>query len=123
MGAQLLDFPVPTTPARPAGPRLVLVPAPAPEPTFHLTRRGRVVVSLLVAMVLTIVALAAGGQLASATGEPRTVTVTAGQTLSEIADRELPELSIAEGIVEIQLANGLSTDQVHAGQRLLVPNE
>ena len=121
MGAQVLEFPAsrPTTTTRP---RLVLVPAPVPEPTYRLTRRGRLVVALLVAVVLSMLALAFASQLASAVGPPRSVTVKAGQTLSEIAARELPQLPMTDGIVELQLANNLSTSQVHAGQSLVIPN-
>ena len=49
------------------------------------------------------------------------MTVSSGDTLSEIAARELPGLPIAEGVIEIQLANGLSTAQISAGQALVIP--
>ena len=54
-------------------------------------------------------------------GEPRTVTVQSGQTLSGVAARELPEVSTAEGVVELQVANGLSSPAIHAGQQLVIP--
>ena len=123
MSAQVLDFPVPTAPAPASQPRLVLVPSPAPEPTYSLTRRGRLVLALLVAAVSAAVALALSGQLASAAGEPHSITVQSGDTLSEIAARELPLLPIADGIVELQVANNLATSQVHAGQTLVVPSD
>ncbi|MER7074033.1 LysM peptidoglycan-binding domain-containing protein [Terrabacter sp. NPDC000476] len=88
---------------------------------MRLTRFGRLVVSLLVASVVALLAVGLAGQLASATGEPRTLTVQPGQTLSGIAARELPGLSRADGVLELQLANGLSTSQIHAGQQLVVP--
>jgi LysM repeat protein len=47
--------------------------------------------------------------------------VRSGQTLSEIAARELPDLAVSDGVVELQLANALSTSQVRAGQTLLIP--
>lgn len=119
MSAQVLSFPAASAPVQ--RPRLVLVPQPAPRPTYRLTRRGRLVVAFLVAALMTVLALAIGGQLASAAGEPRTIKVQAGQTLSEVAARELPQLTIAEGIVELQLANNLPTSHVHAGQTLVVP--
>ena len=50
MGAQVLEFPTtrPTRPTPTTRPRLVLVPQPGrePEPTYRLTRRGRLVVAL-----------------------------------------------------------------------------
>ena len=123
MGAQVLEFPS-TRPTPATRPRLVLVPQPAlePEPTYRLTRRGRLVVALLVAVMLSALVLAFAGQLASAAGPTRSVTVGGGQTLSEIAARELPQLPITAGIVELQLANNLSTSQVHAGQTLVIPD-
>jgi hypothetical protein len=119
-------------PARshPAGrPRLVLVPTGrdaaridrAARPPLRLTRFGRRVVTLLVAGIVSVLGVGLAGQLASATGEPRTVTVQSGQTLSGIAARELPDLTTAEGVVELQIANALSTTAVHTGQQLVVP--
>ena len=67
----------------------------------RINRRGRLLVTLTV--------LAA-------------TTVSAGQTLSEVAAAQLPGLPINEGVARIQLANGLNTSQVHAGQSLLIPS-
>ena len=50
-----------------------------------------------------------------------TVTVAPGQTLSEVALAELPEMSISEGVLAIQMANKMSTAQVSAGQELVIP--
>lgn len=125
-------------PARPAPtgrPRLVLVPTGPDadrqvrrsravgdaQPPLRLTRFGRLVVSLLVATVVSVLGVGLAGQLASASGEPRTVTVQSGQTLSGVAARELPELPVSDGVVELQVANGLSTTAVHAGQQLVIP--
>jgi hypothetical protein len=110
-------------------PRLVLLPtgrdavrvARDSRPALHLTGFGRLVVSALVAGLIAVLAVGLAGQLASASGESRTVTVQSGQTLSAIAARELPDLSVGEAIVELQVANRLSTAAVHAGQRLVVP--
>ena len=119
--------------SQPTGrPRLVLVPtgpeavraarlARATQPPLRLTRFGRLVVALLVAAVVSVLGVGLAGQLASATGEPRTVTVQSGQTLSGIAVREMPELTAAEGVVELQIANGLSTTAIHTGQQLVIP--
>ena len=86
----------------------------------HVTRRGRLaLLALVVAMaaVLGMVGLRGAGA-----AEPlQLVTVDAGQTLSEVAAVELPELSISEGILAIQLANSMSTAQVSAGQQLVIP--
>jgi hypothetical protein len=38
-----------------------------------------------------------------------------------VAAAQLPTLPIDNAVARIQLANGLSTSQVHAGQSLLIP--
>ncbi|NUO91622.1 MAG: LysM peptidoglycan-binding domain-containing protein [Dermatophilaceae bacterium] len=115
---------------RPAArPHLVLVPtgrdavraARAAQPPLRLTRFGRLVVALLVAAVVSLLAVGLVGQLASASGGSRTVTVTAGQTLSGIAARELPRLSLSDGVVALQVANSLSSTEIHVGQQLVIP--
>ena len=45
-----------------------------------------------------------------------------GQTLSEIASTQLPGLPVADAVARIQVANDLTSDQVHAGQTLLIPS-
>lgn len=110
-------------------PQLVLVPtgrqsvaaARAAAPAMRLTRFGRLVRTVLVAGVISVLGVGLAGQLASASGDARTVTVRAGQTLSGIAARELPELSVTDGVVELQVANHLSTSQIHTGQQLVIP--
>lgn len=112
-----------------ARPHLVSVPtgrdaartAHSTLPPMRLTRFGRLVVAVLIAAVISVLAVGLAGQLASASGEPRVVTVQSGQTLSGIAARELPSLSIADGVVELQIANALSTTQIHTGQQLVIP--
>jgi len=113
-------------PSRP--PHLVLVPtgpdavaARRTPPAMRLTTAGRLVVAVLVAAVVMLLAVVLAGRLASATQEPRVITVQRGQTLWGIAARELPDLPVTEGIVELQVANSLSTSQIHVGQRLVVP--
>lgn len=113
----------------PTGPQLRLVPtgrqaaeaARVERPRLRLTRFGRLTVTVVTLAVVIALGVGLTGQLASAALEGRPVTVESGQTLSEIAARELPDVPVRDGVVSLQLANGLSTDQVHAGQRLLVP--
>jgi hypothetical protein len=101
---------------------------PAREPgsgwhqTIRLTRRGRLtfammatVAVVMLAVVLATVVYAAGPQI------DHTTTVSAGQTLSEVAATQLPSLTINNAVARIQLANGMNTLQVHAGQLLLIP--
>ena len=102
---------VPGGPARVAGPR-----------GLRLTRRGRLALVVLVVSLMAALGVVTGLRSAGAAEPaPRVVTVDAGETLSEIAAAELPEHSISAGIVAIQLENGLSTAQVSAGQRLVIP--
>lgn len=117
-------------PARPSRPRLVLVPTgdsvavPASGP-LRLTRAGRLAITLAATALLLAAGLLA---LASTTTGAATtapadhaVTVVEGQTLSEVAARELPGLPVAEGVAQLQLVNNLPSAQVHAGQVLVVP--
>ena len=104
----------------PTGPD-ALGPASTARPPLRLTRRGRIVVTLLVAAGLALSGVAAAVQRAGATSEPRVVTVQPGQSLWGIASRELPDLPVTSGIVELQLANSLSSSQIHVGQRLVIP--
>ncbi|OFE16454.1 peptidoglycan-binding protein [Humibacillus sp. DSM 29435] len=114
---------------QPARPRLSLVPtgrhaaeaARAERPSLRLTRFGRLTVTVATLAVVIALGIGLTSQLASAAAEGRPVTVESGQTLSQIAARELPDVPVREGVASLQLANGLSTDQVHAGQQLLVP--
>ena len=101
---------VPGGPARVAGPR-----------GLRLTRRGRLALVVLVVSLMAALGVVTGLRSAGAAEPARVVTVDAGETLSEIAAAELPDYSISAGIVAIQLENGLSTAQVSAGQRLVIP--
>lgn len=113
-------------PVRPARPQLVLVPTGAevprvPATPLRLTRAGRLAITLMVvvAAVALAVALFTGG--ASVTVIDHSTTVAPGQTLSEIATQQLPQLSMAEAVAQIQVANDLTGSDVHAGQTLLIP--
>lgn len=114
-------------PARPERPRLVLVPTgdAVVDAGVRVSRRGR----LLVTGVVMLVVLAAGSLALSrafaapaAAAQPTTtVTVQAGQTLSEIAERYVSGMSLDSAVATIQIANNLDSTQISAGQRLVVP--
>ncbi len=96
----------------------------APSAGLHLTRRGRAVVVVL-ALVVAAVAFALGAR--SAAGAPADVTVDryvvqAGDTLWDIAaqSRGAGE-SVSAQVRELVRVNGLSGDQVVAGQEIVVP--
>ncbi len=96
-------------------------PAALPTAGLRPTRAGRLLLTVVALALLVAVPMTRLGAPAGATGPERSVTVQAGQTLSEIALVELPQLSIAEGVAQLQLANDLSTTQIRAGQRLVIP--
>lgn len=101
---------VPTAPARAAD-------------GLVLTRRGRLVLTVLALAIIVATALGAFSSPTSAaiaTTGP-TITVTAGQTLSEIAAHQYPTMPIADGVAALQIANNLSSTEVNAGQQLVVP--
>jgi LysM repeat protein len=112
-------------PSRTARPQLRLV---SPEerasvPVIGLTRRGRLLIVLMVAAAaLTLTIVLTNPSISGA--PPRidhATTVSVGQTLSDVAAAQLPSLPISEAVARIQLANGLNTNQVHVGQSLLIP--
>ena len=112
-------------PSRTARPQLRLV-APGERAfvlTTRLTRRGRLLITIMVsAAALTLAVVLATSVSAAAPQIDHATTVFAGQTLSEVAAAQLPSLPINEGVARIQLANDLNTSQVHAGQSLLIPS-
>jgi len=91
-------------------------------PATRLTRRGRLVVTLVTAVAVVALAVVLATSVDAAGPEiDHATTVSAGQTLSEVAAEQLPSLPISDGVARIQLVNGLNTTQVHAGQSLLIP--
>ncbi len=103
--------------------------APA-TPRLRLTRRGRAVVTLLVATPLAVLALAfgVGAPGATATQEAPTgsfdvVLVDSGQSLWQIAESIAPEVDPREVIADIVALNQLPSADVQPGQRLAIPTE
>nr|WP_286186133.1 LysM peptidoglycan-binding domain-containing protein [Sphaerisporangium cinnabarinum] len=94
------------------------------EAPLRITRRGRAVLVLLVAVVL-VLAARVGLAVASGPGEPvevRVHVVSSGETLWELAQgvatpgEDLRE--VVSGLVEL---NGLSSSGVQTGQTILLP--
>ena len=115
------------TPSRTASPGLRLVgpgervSAPT-RPAIRLSRRGRLLITLTVAAAaLSLTAVLTTSVSAASPEIDHATTVSAGQTLSEVAVAQLPSLPVKEAVARIQLVNGLNTSQVHAGQSLLIP--
>jgi len=89
-----------------------------------LTFAGQIVVAIVAALLVFALAVAVTrvtGSSAAPVGPSATVTVERGQTLSQLASVHLPQLSIAEGVAQLRLANGLNSSNVEAGQRLVIP--
>ena len=97
--------------------------APAPElPALRFTRRGRLAITLMATMAVATLAMVLATSVDAAAPQiDHATTVSAGQTLSEVAATQLPRMPIRDAVAWIQLANGLNTSQVHAGQSLLIP--
>lgn len=109
-----------TTPVR----HLRLVSAdepPAHGGPLRLTVRARRLMAAAI-VALAVAALAWGAStLAGGAAVPTTVTVSTGQTLSDVAARHLPDLPRGTAVSQIQRANGLSTMHVSAGATLTIP--
>lgn len=104
-------------------------PAPAARPAVvRLTRRGRVVVTLLLLAVVLAALTAFSGQSA-ASGESgadvatRTVVVGEGDTLWGIATEVAEPGKIREVVHEIEKLNSLPGPALEIGQKLAVPVE
>ena len=104
--------------------------AGAPDVALRLTRRGRVVVAAVAALLVTVVSLlAAGAALATNHGLPPgaarqslvRVVVRPGQSLWSVAESADPDQDTRAVIHQIVDLNALSGDVVFAGQQLWVP--
>ena len=102
--------------------RLVLPLEPA-APTVRLTRRGRLARTILVFTVIMVGILLRFAPLSEPAPLPvdHATTVGEGVSLSDIAAQQLPQLSVAEGVIVLQSFNGLPNASVSAGQTILVP--
>jgi LysM domain len=89
----------------------------------RLTRRGRVVVTLVV-LVLLVVGFSVGRVSSQAAGPARplpTVTVHPGETLWQVAARVAPHADPRPVVLQIEALNHLRTAAVVAGQQLVTP--
>jgi hypothetical protein len=102
----------------------------AAPPPLRLTRRGRIVVAVTAALLVTIISLLAAG-VAQATNHgpsPRAarqnlvqVVVRPGQTLWSVAESADPDQDTRVVVRQIVDLNSLSGSTVQAGQQLWVP--
>jgi LysM domain len=120
-------------------PSAVIAPRPprgraqVSSPPLRLTRRGRVVVSVLFVAVIAAIALvvglaAAGGAQATSHGQPgggyqgmHEIVVRPGQTLWSIASAAEPGADPRNVVQQIMTANAMAGTTISAGQLLWVP--
>jgi hypothetical protein len=95
---------------------------------LQITRRGRVLLTTLVFLAGILVALLAvfvldvPSAFAGDAQEPATVTVRAGDTLSDYAQRYAPADQDSRDFVrEVRELNGLSSPRITEGQSLELP--
>lgn len=121
------ERPAPTRPValRSGGPAVVAHrAAPARQPRLRLTRRGRVVLVVLPAVLALSSAFVGMSAPFAAQADPassRTVVVGAGDTLWSIAERLAPGQDPRDVVAELEHVNGLRGAVVDAGARLRVP--
>ena len=95
---------------------------------LRLTRRGRIVLGIMLSVPFVAVLMVVGSWSADADtkagGAPATgvVVVQAGQSLWEIAGDVAPESDPRATITAIRDLNGLGSDAVVPGQALVVPS-
>jgi len=99
-----------------------------PQPRLRITRRGRAVMTLLVAVPLAIAAAVTGiGALGAAAGTQGSaatfsyVTVEPGESLWQVAQEVAPTADPRDVVADILTLNNLSSGEVQPGQRLAIP--
>ena len=99
-----------------------------PQPHLRITRRGRVVLTLLIAIPLAIGAAVAGvGAVGAAAGSHSStatfqyVTVEPGESLWQVAQEVAPAADPRDVVADILTLNNLSSGEVQPGQRLAIP--
>ena len=108
--------------------RVVRPSAAKPTPRLRMTRRGRIVLTALVAIPLAaggvVGVLNAGGAAANSSASSATfhyVTVAPGESLWQIATQVAPSADPRDVIDDIVDLNQLSTTELQAGQRIAIP--
>ncbi len=107
-------------------------PQPAP-PHLRITRRGRAVLTLVIAIPLAIGGAAAGfGAVGAAAGTPgsteqggtagfRYVTVQPGESLWQLARSVAPTADPRDVVADIQNLNDMGSGDIQPGQRIAIP--
>ena len=100
----------------------------AQQPHLRITRRGRAVLTLLIAVPLAIGATVTGiGAIGAAAGTHSSaatfqyVTVQPGESLWRVAQSVAPNADPRDVIADILTFNNLESGEVQPGQRLAIP--
>ncbi len=101
-----------------------------PVGRLRITRRGRAVITAMIAVPLVagaVIAVLSGG-MAAASGENshaafEYVRVESGQSLWQMAEAIAPQADPREFIADVSDLNRLETAVVQPGQRLAIPSE
>ena len=103
----------------------------APTPHLRITRRGRTVVTFLVAVPLAIAAAvfglgavgAAAGTSSGSASSFHYVTVDPGESLWQLAVSVAPNADPRDVVADIQNLNNLSSGVLQPGQRIAIPTK
>ena len=99
--------------------------SPANSSPIRLTRRGRIVITLVMMTALVVAGFTLGRGSSQAAdrhhASRHTVTVEAGDTLWSVAARVAPHDDPRAVVAEIQDLNGLASAVVRPGEQLVVP--
>ncbi len=98
------------------------------NPRLRLTRRGRAVLTSLVAgpLVALVLSVTLNGGMAVATSDLSSgafeyVTVQAGQSLWALAESVAPSADPRDVVAEIVSLNQLENSELHPGDRIAIP--
>lgn len=105
----------------------------APQrPSIRLTRRGRFMRSLAIGVAATALLGAAGnavldgraraGELPASAPAALEVVVQEGDSLWSLAGRHAPGVDPRDVVVRMRELNGMRTNMIHPGQRVLIPS-
>jgi hypothetical protein len=102
--------------------------ARAPQPRLRITRRGRAVLTVLVAVPLAVAAIVGGagalkadGSDAVRSGQYTYTTVQSGESLWQLAQEVAPNADPRDVVADITNLNGLESGVIQPGQRLAIP--
>jgi Tfp pilus assembly protein FimV len=97
------------------------------EPSLRLTRRGRVVVLIFLALVASLASAVLFTTASHADGPPPgpapTIVVRPGDTLWGIASREIPRRDNQDAVDELRRLNDLRTPDLQPGEILTLPRK